>query len=90
MCTCDLGISTLGHLVECLLLTDAISKGVLLTPTGGKLGSALTDSYTGDLGRECHLPLLRPPFTAPPIAMTSFKEDNDFLNALIVEVESIK
>ena len=38
-------MSTLGHLVECLLLTDAISKGVWLTPTGGKLGSALTDSY---------------------------------------------
>ena len=39
-------MSTLGHLVECLLLMDAISKGVLLTPTGGKLGNAVTDSYT--------------------------------------------
>ena len=38
------GMLALGHLIECLLFRDAISKGVLLTPTGGKLGSALTDS----------------------------------------------
>ena len=42
-------MSTFGHLVECLLLTDAISKGVLLTPTGGKLGHALMDSYTSNV-----------------------------------------